>query len=83
MVTNDSTSVWVVHHIHIRGEDDEDEKLIGVYSTEDLARAAVVRLSTQPGFDKQPENFRVSEFPLNWTGWEEGFVTIEPEADED
>lgn len=56
--------VFVVHHVHELEEDREDVKLIGVYSTEETANAAVKRLSTQPGFRDTPDGFHIDRGPL-------------------
>jgi hypothetical protein len=79
--------VYVLHHSHILEEDDiEDVKLIGVYSTEEAARAAVVRLDAMPGFSETPkllteddeprEGFEITPYDLDEDGWTEGFVTL-------
>lgn len=71
-------AVYVVQHVHIINDDEEDVKMIGVYSTEQLAWEAVVRLRLQPGFCDVPEGFYVSRYELNQDHWTEGFVTIYP-----
>ncbi|WP_197707028.1 DUF7336 domain-containing protein [Calothrix sp. NIES-3974] len=37
-------AVCVVQHVRIINDEEEDVKMIGVYSTEELAQAAVLRL---------------------------------------
>jgi hypothetical protein len=60
---------------------------IGVYRTEQVARQAVERLSSQSGFSKHPaivgfdsseddQGFHVSEYELDKDHWTEGFVTM-------
>ena len=79
--------VYVLHHTHILDdEDNEDVKLIGVYSTEDAARTAVARLVAMPGFSDSPkllteddeprEGFEITPYDLDQDGWTEGFVTL-------
>ena len=53
----------------------EHIKLIGVYSTEELAQAAIERLREQPGFKDYPEGFHIGKNKVDRTNWREGFVT--------
>ena len=76
------TTVYVLHHVVREFEDDEDAKLIGVYSTEDEARAAIARLANQPGFSEHPAGFQIDPYPLDKDHWAEGFVTIVERAAE-
>lgn len=63
---------------YIRGYSDrEDTKLhIGIYSTQDLARAAIRQLEDKPGFSDWPEGFEIHETPLDHTNWAEGFKSV-------
>jgi hypothetical protein len=70
------TTVYVLHHVVREFEDDEDAKLIGVYSTEDEARSAIARLADQPGFSDYPDGFQIDAYPVNKDHWIEGFVTM-------
>jgi len=70
--------VFVVEHVHEMEEDNEEVKLIGVYSTEESARAAVARLSLQPGFRESPSGFHVDRYTVDKDHWAEGFVTVRP-----
>ena len=75
--------VYVVHHVHIFEEDDEDVKLIGVYSTMRHARAAVERLRLQPGFRDTPDGFSIDSYKLNQDHWGTGFITLLPDGSVD
>lgn len=68
--------VFVVQHVHELGEDREDVKFIGVYATEESARAAVERLSIQPGFKDTRDGFCIDCYEVDQDHWTEGFVTI-------
>jgi hypothetical protein len=70
--------VFVVQHVHELSEDDKDVKFIGVYSTDEEARAAVARLSLQPGFRETSGGFHVSRYTVDQDHWTEGFVTVRP-----
>ena len=64
-----------VHHFHVGAgadctDDDEDnEKEIGVYASPEQIRAAIARLSDQPGF-------RVFSVVLDEVAWGTGFISI-------
>jgi hypothetical protein len=56
--------------------DRDEEKLIGIYSTEAKAREAIERLRLQPGFMDYPEGFEIQPSLVDATGWDEGFVRV-------
>jgi hypothetical protein len=68
--------VFVVQHARGVGEDDADLKFIGVYSTEQQARAAVARLSQRPGFRAAKGGFQVDRYTVDKDHWAEGFVAV-------
>jgi len=66
-------SVFLLWHVHeIAGAD--SEKLIGVYETAELAKQAIQRLATKPGFIATPNGFLYERYDLNRDHWTEGFV---------
>lgn len=68
-------SVFVLQHSY--EEDGYDEtKFIGVYSSEQTAKAAVDRLRLQNGFKDRPNDFHIEEYELDKDHWAEGFATI-------
>jgi homoserine kinase type II len=69
-------SVYVLWHTHDRGDDDEDVKFIGVFSTEESGRKAMEQLLQQPGFSSAPEGFCLEAHELDEVQWAEGYVTI-------
>lgn len=79
-------SVFVLQHSHTNEWDDDDVKMIGVYSSRLEAERAVERIRTQPGFvdyprivdprkDEDPNGFYIDEFELDQDEWREGFVS--------
>lgn len=68
--------VFVLQHVRVRAGEDEDVKLIGVYSTTEAAQAAVARLSRQPGFRDSTTGFHVDRYTIDKDEWTEGFVTV-------
>jgi hypothetical protein len=68
-------SVFVLHHVRADDEYGDDAKLIGVYRSEESARAAISRLSDQPGFRDHVAGFEIGPYPLDKDHWEEGFIS--------
>lgn len=67
--------VFLLHHTHDAADGSADVKLIGVYSTELAARAAISRLLRQRGFAEHPAGFEISVYRLDATHWQEGFAS--------
>ena len=81
------TRVFLLQHLHLLNDDDEDVKTLGIYSTRETALAAVERFRKLPGFCDTPqmadpslpgvaEGFYIDEFEVDQDSWDEGFVTI-------
>ncbi len=70
------TDVFLVQHVRSEGEDDEDVKIIGIFSNRKNAGAAVEKMKTAPGFCETPNGFSVDRYPLNELNWSEGFVDL-------
>ena len=70
--------VWLLWHTHTVGEED-DEKLIGVYSTQKKAEQAQRRAAKLPGFRDVPEGFGVDSYLVDQDRWTKGFVILGPE----
>ena len=71
------TKVFCLWHIYLpAGADDENEKLIGVYSTAENAEAAIQRLRSQPGFKDYPDGFEIHTRTLDTDSWAEGFISV-------
>jgi hypothetical protein len=69
--------VFIVHHSYEVEPCGHDEtKLIGIYSTRQLAKTAIKRLSVQPGFRDKPECFSIDECEIDKENWTEGYVTV-------
>jgi hypothetical protein len=74
--TMSAMEVFILHHVHTFDDGDEDTKLIGVYSSQDTATAAIKRLRQQPGFCDVPEGFIISRYVLDVDQWAAGYATI-------
>jgi hypothetical protein len=55
------------------GEDDI-ELLIGVYSSDEAAKAAIQRMKDKPGFADFPQGCEICPYYLNHDHWTDGFV---------
>jgi hypothetical protein len=75
--------VYVLQHTHIFAEDDEDVKMIGVYSTREAAEQAVKRLSLQPGFCDNLNGFAIDRYTIDEDNWIEGYATVYGNSDEE
>jgi hypothetical protein len=60
-----SQQVFVLMHSHEMAQGGEDIKLIGVYSSQAAANAAVVRAKSLPGFSQMPTVSTCK--PIRWT----------------
>jgi hypothetical protein len=79
------TEVYLVYHIHWL-DDDEDGKLISVYSSEANAQAAIERMRPMPGFRDWPDiitglgdrenGFLIDVCRVDEDRWDEGYVTV-------
>ena len=72
------TSVALLWHFRIAAgqEWDEDgtERLVGIYSSEARAEAAIARLRDKPGFSDWPDGFRIFGSWLDHDSWKEGYM---------
>ncbi|HTL98994.1 MAG TPA: hypothetical protein VL181_09355 [Holophagaceae bacterium] len=70
--------VWTLHHVHEFDDGHEDVKLIGIFSSENLALAAKQKIQDQPGFLDLPDGFEIHAHKLDQLGWLEGYISILP-----
>ena len=68
--------VYLLYHIYNDDDDDVETKLIGVYSSQNLATEAIDRLKSKPGFSTYPSGFQIFEKRVDLDGWTEGFITV-------
>ena len=68
--------VFLLHHVREVDDESDDMKLIGIYSSEEKARAALDLVKQQPGFRDHPDGFELSEALVDHTEWAEGFLTL-------
>ncbi|HTU26480.1 MAG TPA: hypothetical protein VMF30_13830 [Pirellulales bacterium] len=69
--------VWLLWHTHSVGEED-DEKLVGVYSSRRSAEAARQRMIALPGFREAPDGFGIDSYVIDQDRWTGGFASFTP-----
>lgn len=70
--------VYLLWHTHELPNGEDDDKLIGVYSSLEKAEQAQLRAATRPGFRDALEGFCIDAYDVNQDHWTEGFVTVTP-----
>ena len=51
-------------------------KVIGIYSSEELALAAIERTKALPGFSDEPHGFAIHRYEIDQDHWPRGFVRL-------
>lgn len=51
-------------------------KVIGIYSSEGLAEAAIERIRILPGFIDRPDNFNIYRYEMDEDHWSRGFISL-------
>jgi homoserine kinase type II len=67
-------SVWLLWFEQDRSDSEDIELLIGVYRTEESAKAAIERVRDQPGFKDYAKGLTAHEYVLDRDHWTKGFV---------
>jgi len=68
--------VFVVQHLNVHEDGEEEVKFIGVYSTREAAQDAVNRLRLKPGFCDTPDGFSIDLYWMDQDGWPDGYMTV-------
>jgi homoserine kinase type II len=71
-----TSTVFLLWHAHDIGDSATDNKLIGVYSSNQEAEAAKQRKLQYPGFRDAPEGFQINAYEVDRDQWSEGYVTV-------
>lgn len=72
-------SVFLLYHLGHEpddGEDEPDEMLLGVFSSEETALAWKADAVERPGFRDWPDRFQVVEHVIDQREWPDGFETV-------
>lgn len=71
------TNVFLLWHTHDLTDDcgtHEEVKLIGIFSSEEKAKDAIVQLKGREGFRDFPAScFEISKMKIDQTNWADGF----------
>jgi hypothetical protein len=69
-------TVFLVQHSYEVGEDGgyDETKLIGIYSSLEIAESVVERYKTLQGFRDDLDAFYIDEYEIDKDYWNEGFV---------
>ncbi|MCO4782684.1 MAG: hypothetical protein KC646_10210 [Candidatus Cloacimonetes bacterium] len=67
--------VYLLQHCY-ELNDQEEVKVIGIYSSKEEANNTIERLVLEVGFKDYPDKFFVDEYLLNKDHWCDGFVTV-------
>ena len=67
------SDVFLLHHVITRSEDDINHKIIGVYDSEEQAKAAIERLKNKPGFRDPRGEFIYGQYTINQDHFGTGF----------
>lgn len=72
------TTIFTVHHSDPEPDDSIDyDKVIGTYSTLELAQQAIDRLHDKPGFRECPQGWFIEKLVLDKdNAWRDGFATM-------
>jgi hypothetical protein len=72
------TIVYLVHHYDSEPDDGIDyDKVIGFYSSRELAQQAIGRLHDKPGFRECPQGWKIADIILDKDdAWRDGFATM-------
>ncbi len=73
MICVNPDRVFLLSHVR---KDNDDFKIIGIYSTRINADVALNRLKTKPGFSAHEDEFIIDEYPLDRDFWFEGFTDL-------
>ena len=70
-------TVYFVQHENIEDDDIEESRIIGIYTSEKLAREVVERAKKLSGFNDFPEGFQVTKYILDLDQWAVGFKFVQ------
>ena len=65
-------AVYVLQHTY-EDETHEDTKFLGVFSSDEAAKEAILHLRNLPGFRDYPDGFEIDKYEIDRPHWSEGF----------
>jgi len=73
IIINSTVKLYILQHEREDPEFADDIKLIGIYSSNDAAEAAMRRVQKLPGFSEFPQGFSIDAYEIDKDHWTEGF----------
>ncbi len=70
-------TVYSVEHENIEDDYIEEPRVIGIYSSEELAQEAIERAKKLSGFGDYPEGFQITKYILDKDQWIRGFKYVQ------
>lgn len=74
---NDQRKVWLLWHGDDIYDETPDAKLLGIYSSQELAADRIRRSSDVQGFRDHPEAFEIVSYTVDQDEWTEGYVRVD------
>jgi len=69
-------SVFFLQHSYEINDECEETKIIGVYSSREIAEKVVDEYKNLIGFKDYLDCFYIDEYKIDKDHWEEGFITV-------
>jgi hypothetical protein len=68
-------SVYILFHTHHLPDQEDDDKLLGVYSSKKIAEKKIKeKYKKLPGFCESDGEFIIDKYQINQDNWEDGFL---------
>lgn len=70
--------VFLLQHSYLldRVSDIYETKILGIYSSEQVATDAISRYRKLDGFKLHPDDFYIDKYEVDKDGWTEGFISF-------
>lgn len=75
-MTEKPESIYVLYHMLPLADGEEEDRLIGVYSSKERAMQKQTSLRDQPIFRDAPDGFCIDQCALGKDCWTGGYVTV-------
>ena len=71
-------NVYLLQHSHLIDDEDDtyDTKIIGIYSSEEIAMYVIKKYKKIIGFNKYPEDFYIDKYKMDENHWTDGFINF-------
>lgn len=67
--------VYVLYHLHVLYDGEEEQKQLGVYSTRKKAEDIIEEYKLLPGFKDEPDGFLIDKTEVDKSEWKEGYIS--------